>query len=61
MFKSTQTNTASYIKDGKYVFFCEMKEVVDGKEKRFKYEVERKIGTNLKIIPEKLIENFHIF
>ena len=55
MFKSTQTNTASYIKDGKYVFFCEIKETVDGKEKKFRYEVEREIGKDLKIISEKVI------
>ena len=55
MFKSTQTNTSSYIKDGKYVFFCEIKETVDGKEKRFRYEVEREIGKDLKILSEKLI------
>ena len=53
MFKSSQTNTASYIKDGKYVFFCEIKEKVDGKEKRFRYEVEREIGKDLEIISEK--------
>ena len=54
MFKSSQTNTASYIKDGKYVFFCEIKETVDGKEKKFRYEVERELGKELEIITEKV-------
>jgi hypothetical protein len=59
MFKSTQTNTASYIKDSKYVFFCEIKETVDGKEKKFRYEVEREIGDDLKIISEKNFYHFY--
>ena len=59
MFKSTQTNTVSYIKDGKYVFFCEIKENVDGKEKRFRYEVEREIDKDLEILSEKNFYNFH--
>ena len=54
MFKSSQTNTTSYIKNGKYFFFCEIKETVDGKEKKFRYEVEREIGKDLKIISEKV-------
>ena len=65
MFKSSQTNTASYIKDGKYVFFCEIKETVDGKEKKFRYEVEREIDKDLEIISEKVriysIENLFVY
>ena len=49
MFKNTQTNTSSYIKNGKYVFLCEIKETINGKEKRFRYEVEREVPNNLKI------------
>lgn len=59
MFKSTQTNTTSYIKDGKYVFFCEIKETIDGKEKKFRYEVEREIDKDLEILSEKNFYNFH--
>ena len=59
MFKSSQTNTTSYIKDGKYVFFCEIKETVNGKEKKFRYEVEREIDKDLKIISEKIFYNFY--
>ena len=54
MFKNSQTNTTSYIKDGKYVFFCEIKETVNGKEKKFRYEVEREIDKDLEIISEKV-------
>ena len=54
MFKNTQTTTASYLKDGKYVFFCEIKEIVNGNEKKFRYEVERKIDKNLNILSEKV-------
>lgn len=54
MFKNSQINTTSYIKDGKYVFFCEIKETVNGKEKNFRYKVERKIDKDLKIISEKV-------
>ena len=63
MFKSSQTNTASYIKDGKYVFFCEIKETVDGKEKNLD-TIERELGKELEIITEKvslLNENLFVY
>ena len=50
MFKTTQTNTVSYIKDGKYVFYSEVNESINGKNKTLRYTVERDVNKNFAIL-----------
>ena len=53
MFKTTQTNTVSYIKDGKYVFYSELNESIDGKNKTLRYTVERDVNKNFAILSQE--------
>lgn len=53
MFKTTQTNTVSYIKDGKYVFYSEVNESIDGKNKTLRYTVERDVNKNFAILSQE--------
>lgn len=53
MFKTTQTNTVSYIKDGKYVFYSELNESIDGKNKTLRYTVERDVNKNFVILSQE--------
>ena len=53
MFKTTQTNTMSYIKDGKYVFYSELNESIDGKNKTLRYTVERDVNKNFAILSQE--------
>ena len=53
MFKTTQTNTVSYIKDGKYVFYSEVNESINGKNKTLRYTVERDVNKNFAILSQE--------